>query len=131
MVLNVGLLKSGNPAAVRQDIHAIVEVAHDAGALVKVILETCCSRSKKNCSHRNWPSLLERTSSKRAQASPPAGQRSMMWISLMRGVAGGRCGVKASGGIRSFDEARAMVQAGANRIGTSSSVSIVHALGAS
>jgi hypothetical protein len=41
MVMNIGALKSGNRKLVEQDIRAVVEVAHDAGALVKVILETC------------------------------------------------------------------------------------------
>jgi len=48
----------------------------------------------------------------------------------MRGVAGGRCGVKASDGIRTLADAEAMLEAGANRIGTSASVSIVRELGA-
>jgi deoxyribose-phosphate aldolase len=51
-------------------------------------------------------------------------------ISLMRGVAGGRCGVKAAGGVRTLEQARALVQAGANRIGASASVAIVQAFGA-
>jgi deoxyribose-phosphate aldolase len=48
----------------------------------------------------------------------------------MRGVAGGRCGVKASGGIRAFADVKTMLEAGANRIGASASVSIVRELGA-
>ncbi len=46
-------------------------------------------------------------------------------VALMRGVAGGRCGVKASGGIRTLADARRMLEAGANRIGASSSVAII------
>jgi deoxyribose-phosphate aldolase len=49
---------------------------------------------------------------------------------LLRGVAGGRCGVKASGGVRTLDDARAMLEAGANRIGASASVAIVQSLDA-
>ena len=51
-------------------------------------------------------------------------------VALMRGVAGGRCGVKASEGIRTLAEVKAMLEAGANRIGTSASVAIVRELGA-
>jgi len=51
-------------------------------------------------------------------------------VSLMRGVAGGRCGVKASAGIRTLADVKAMLEAGANRIGTSASVAIVRELGA-
>ena len=49
---------------------------------------------------------------------------------LMRGVAGGRCGVKASGGIRTLADVKTMLDAGANRIGASASVNIVRELGA-
>jgi deoxyribose-phosphate aldolase len=48
----------------------------------------------------------------------------------MRGVAGGRCGVKAAGGIRTLADVRAMLEAGASRIGASASVAIVQELGA-
>jgi deoxyribose-phosphate aldolase len=49
-------------------------------------------------------------------------------VALLRGVAGGRCGVKASGGIRTLAQTRAMLEAGANRIGASASVAIVREL---
>ena len=49
-------------------------------------------------------------------------------VALLRGVAGSRCGVKASGGIRSLDDARSMLEAGASRIGASASVAIVQTL---
>jgi len=51
-------------------------------------------------------------------------------VALLRGVAGARCGVKASGGIRTLAQVRALLEAGANRIGASASVAIVRELGA-
>jgi deoxyribose-phosphate aldolase len=51
-------------------------------------------------------------------------------VALLRGVAGGRCGVKASGGIRTLSDVRTMLEAGANRIGASAGVAIVRELGA-
>jgi deoxyribose-phosphate aldolase len=51
-------------------------------------------------------------------------------VALMRGVAGGRCGVKASGGIRTLADVKALLEAGASRIGASASVAIVRELGA-
>ncbi|HEX4019963.1 MAG TPA: deoxyribose-phosphate aldolase [Acidobacteriaceae bacterium] len=129
MVMNVGLLKSGNPAAVHQDIHAVAEVAHEAGALVKVILETCLLSLEEKLLASEL-AIAAGADFIKTSTGFSTGGATVDDVSLMRGVAGGRCGVKASGGIRSFDEASAMVQAGANRIGTSSSVSIVHALGA-
>jgi deoxyribose-phosphate aldolase len=51
-------------------------------------------------------------------------------VALLRGVAGGRCGVKASGGIRTLHDARIMLEAGANRLGASASVAMVREMGA-
>jgi deoxyribose-phosphate aldolase len=50
-------------------------------------------------------------------------------VALLRGVAGGRCGVKASGGIRTLNDARTMLEAGANRLGASASVAMVRESG--
>lgn len=129
MVMNVGLLKSGQPAAVRQDIQAVVELAHDAGALVKVILENCLLSLEEKLLASEL-AIAAGADFIKTSTGFSSGGATVEDVSLMRGVAGGRCGVKAAGGVRTLDEARDLVQAGANRIGASSSVAIVRALGA-
>jgi deoxyribose-phosphate aldolase len=127
MVINVGLLKSGENALLEKDIHGVVEIGHDAGAIVKVILETCLLSTEEKlraseiaCS-AGADFLKTSTGFSTHGATAPD-------VALLRGVAGSRCGVKASGGIRTLDDARTMLEAGASRIGASSSVSIVQAL---
>ena len=130
MVLNVGLLKSGENALVENDIRGVVKIAHDAGAIVKVILETCLltMEEKLRASEIACSAGVDflKTSTGFSSGGATAAD-----VSLLRGVAGVRCGVKASGGIRTLDDARAMLEAGANRIGASASVAIVQALPAS
>jgi deoxyribose-phosphate aldolase len=127
MVLNVGLLKSGDSAFVEADIHGVVEVAHNTGAILKVILETCLLTLEEKllaseiaCSA--GADFIKTSTGFSTSGATPAD------VSLMRGVAGARCGVKASGGIRTLTDARAMLEAGASRIGASASVAIVDAL---
>ena len=128
MVLNVGLLKSGENALVEADIRGVVEIAHDAGAIVKVILETCLLslEEKLLASHIACAAGTDflKTSTGFSASGATAGD-----VALLRGVVGSGCGVKASGGIRTLADARTMLEAGANRIGASASVAIVQALG--
>jgi deoxyribose-phosphate aldolase len=127
MVLNVGLLKSGDSYAVQQEIRGVVEAAHEAGAIVKVILETCLLsveqklRASELAIAGGADFLKTSTGFSTGGATPED-------VALMRGVAGGRCGVKASGGIRTLADARRMFEAGASRIGASASVAIVNEL---
>ena len=124
MVINVGLLKSGESQAVQQEIRGVVEVVHEAGAIVKVILETCLLsveeklRASELAIAAGADFLKTSTGFSTAGATP-------VDVALMRGVAGGRCGVKASGGIRTLADARKMLEAGANRIGASAGVAIL------
>lgn len=129
MVMNVGLLKSGNPAEVRLDIEAVVAVAHDAGAVVKVILENCLLSLEEKLLASEL-AISAGADFIKTSTGFSSGGATVEDISLMRGVAGGRCGVKAAGGVRTLEQARALVQAGANRIGASASVAIVQAFGA-
>ncbi len=128
MVLNIGMLKSGMNAQVEQDIHCVVEVARDAGALVKVILETCLLsiEEKLRASELAIGAGADflKTSTGFSHHGATADD-----VALLRGVAGSRCGVKASGGIRTLADARAMLMAGATRIGASASVKILEELG--
>jgi deoxyribose-phosphate aldolase len=126
MVLNIGLLKSATPAdyeAVKQDIRGVVELAHGAGAIVKVILETCLLTFEEKL---RASELALSAGADFLKTS--TGGATVDDIALLRGVAGTRAGVKASGGIRSLADASAMLHAGATRIGASASVKIVSEL---
>jgi deoxyribose-phosphate aldolase len=131
MVLNVGLLKSGTREdyeLVRQDIRGVVELAHGAGAIVKVILETCLLTFEEKL-RASEIALAAGADFIKTSTGFSTGGATADDIALMRGVAGSRAGVKASGGIRTLADATAMLRAGASRIGASASVRIVAELG--
>lgn len=116
MVIDLGSLKAGNDAAVVADIAAVVKAA--AGAPVKVILETC-ELSKTDIITacllvRQGGAQFVKTSTGFAAKGAELAD-----IKLMRETVGPSIGVKASGGIRSLDQALSMLEAGANRIGVS------------
>jgi len=129
MVIPIGQLKSGNHHAVQHAVHAAASVAHHHGALLKVILETALLTVEEKL--RGAELAIQggadflKTSTGFASGGATAAD-----VALLRGVAGGRCGVKASGGIRKLADVRTMLEAGANRIGASSSVAIVREMGA-
>lgn len=127
MVLNIGLLKSGETARVENDIRSVAEVAHDAGAILKVILETCLLTLEEKLRASEIACAAGADFLKTSTGFSTGGATAAD-VALLRGVAGTRCGVKASGGIRTLADARAMLEAGANRIGASASVAIVQAL---
>jgi deoxyribose-phosphate aldolase len=124
MVMNLGWLKSGMSSLVEQDIRGVVEVAHDAGAIVKVILETCLLSVEEKL-RASELALAAGTDFLKTSTGFSTGGATAADVAILRGVAGNRCGVKASGGIRTFKDARAMLEAGANRIGASASVAIL------
>lgn len=128
MVLNIGALKSGDRQSVQNDIAAVVQVAHAAGAIVKVILETPLLTLEEKILSCELSLAAKADFVKTATGF--LGGASPEDVSLMRGVVGKRAGVKASGGIRTATSAQTMIDAGANRLGTSSGVAIVHELGA-
>jgi deoxyribose-phosphate aldolase len=130
MVLNVGLLKSGTKEdydMVRQDIRGVVELAHGGGAIVKVILETCLLSFEEKL-RASEIALAAGADFIKTSTGFSTGGATTDDIALMRGVAGTRAGVKASGGIRSLADAVAMLEAGASRIGASASVRILSEL---
>ncbi len=121
MVISVGRLRSGETAAVREDIRAVVKAAE--GALVKVILETCLlTDEQKELACR----LAEEAGAHFVKTSTgfSTGGATVEDVALMRRVVGDRLGVKASGGIRTREDAERMIAAGASRIGASASVTI-------
>lgn len=129
MVMNIGALKSGERRLVQNEIAAVVEIAHAQGAIVKVILETPLLTLEEKILSCEL-SLAARADFVKT-ATGFMGSATVDDIALMRGVVGERARVKASGGIRTAAAAVAMLEAGADRLGASSSVNIVKELGAS
>lgn len=129
MVMNVGALKSGDRGKVEADIRGVVEVGHAAGAIVKVILETCLlsdDEKKVACEL----ALAAGADFVKTSTGFGKGGATVEDVSLMRAVVGNRAGVKAAGGIRTAADVAAMLKAGADRIGASAGVAIVKELGA-
>jgi deoxyribose-phosphate aldolase len=129
MVIPIGPLKSGNYAAVQSAIRTVAEVAHGHGTLLKVIIETALLNmaEKLRASEiaiQSGADFIKTSTGFASGGATPAD------VALMRGVAGARCGVKAAGGIRTLADVKALLEAGANRIGASASVAIVRELGA-
>jgi deoxyribose-phosphate aldolase len=129
MVLPIGQLKSGNYQAVHHAIRAATAVAHRNGALLKVILETALLTIPEKLraaeiAIQAGADFLKTSTGFASGGATPAD------VALLRGVAGARCGVKASGGIRTLAQVSALLEAGATRIGASASVAIVRELGA-
>jgi deoxyribose-phosphate aldolase len=123
MVLNVGALKSGMDDLVLRDVKAVVEAARGK-ALVKVILETCLLTDEEKVKACQ---ICKEAGADFVKTSTGfgSGGATVHDVALMRRTVGPDMGVKASGGIRDFETAKAMVEAGANRIGASASVNIV------
>lgn len=124
MVIHIGAAKAGDWALVQRDIEGVVKAA--AGRTVKVIIETCL--------------LTDEEKVKACEAAKAAGAHFVKTstgfstggatthdIALMRKTVGPEMGVKASGGIRDYETAMAMIEAGANRIGASAGIAIVAA----
>ena len=124
MVINVGAIKSGDLDYVKKDIEAVVQAAKGK-ALVKVILETCLltDEEKKVCCR-----ICKEAGADFVKTSTgfSTGGATVEDIKLMRDIVKPNLGVKASGGIRDYETAKAMVDAGASRIGASASVAIAN-----
>lgn len=124
MVINIGELKAGNDDAVRSDISAVANAAHEAGALLKVIIETCLlsnEEKRRACEL----SVAGGADFVKTSTGFSTGGATTADITLMRETVGPELGVKASGGIRTLEAAIAMIEAGATRLGVSAAVSIL------
>lgn len=123
MVINIGKLKDGDDAAVEQDIRRVVEAA-EGKALVKVIIETSLLTKEEKI---RACQLAVKAGADYVKTSTgfSTGGATVEDIKLMRETVGPEIGVKASGGVRNREGVEAMVEAGATRIGASSSVAIV------
>jgi deoxyribose-phosphate aldolase len=124
MVINIGALKSGDYETVRKDIEKVVDAAHEGGAIVKVILET----SKLTDEEKVIASSLAKKAKAdyvKTSTGFGGGGATVYDVALMRETIGPEMGVKASGGVRTAEEAEDMIAAGATRIGASAGVQIV------
>ena len=129
MVINIGALKSGDRVLVQTEMRSLVHMAHEHGAILKVILETALLSQEEKilaCAlAADAGADFVKTSTGFAASGATAAD-----VALMRGVVGHDIGVKAAGGIRTAAQVAELVDAGANRIGTSASVAIVREMGA-
>ncbi|HEX3046352.1 MAG TPA: deoxyribose-phosphate aldolase [Bacillota bacterium] len=124
MVQNIGALKSGETELVLADIRAVVEVARGK-ALVKVILETGFLTNEEKIAACRI-AVQAGADFVKTSTGFGTGAATEADIALMRQTVGSNVGVKASGGIRTYETALAMIKAGANRIGASCGVALVN-----
>jgi len=122
MVINVGWLKEGRHDAVEADIRMVKEAC--GSHILKVIIETCLlSDEEKRTACRL--SVAAGADFVKTSTGFSTGGATEQDVALMREVVGESVGVKASGGVRSFETAVAMISSGASRLGTSSGIAIV------
>ena len=124
MVINIGELKAGNDEVVRNDIAAVAQAAHEGGAHLKVIIECCLltDEEKVRASRLTVEGGADFVKTSTGFSTHGA---TVEDVRLMRETVGPDFGVKAAGGIHSAEEAFAMIEAGANRLGVSASVAIL------
>lgn len=123
MVVNIGAIKSGNWQLVKRDIEVVVAAAKGR-ALVKVIIETCLLTDEEKVKVCTIAKIAGADFVKTSTGFSKGGA-TIEDVALMRQTVGPHMGVKASGGVRGYETAVAMIKAGATRLGTSSGVAIV------
>lgn len=124
MVLNIGALKGGDYETVRDDIAAVTEVTHTHDAICKVIIETALLTDEEKRTACRLAQEARADYVKTSTGFGPGGATAND-VALMREVVGPAMGIKAAGGIRTAEDARRMIAAGATRLGASSGVQIV------
>jgi deoxyribose-phosphate aldolase len=124
MVINIGALKARDLDIVAKDIRGVVSVAHPRGAIVKVIIEAVLLTDED----KTVACLLAKEAGAdfvKTSTGFASGGATVHDVALMRRVVGPDLGVKAAGGVRTFEDAEKMIQAGATRIGASAGVKII------
>ncbi len=124
MVINIAAVKNGEWDYVESDIKTLADACHKAGAILKVIFETCLltdAEKTKACEH-SWKAGADFV---KTSTGFSTGGATLEDVKLMRKAVGQNLGVKASGGVRDAATAKAMIEAGASRLGTSSGVQLV------
>ena len=128
MVINIGALKARDLDLVARDIRGVVNAAHPRGAIVKVIIETILLTDEE----KTIASLLSKEAGAdfvKTSTGFAGGGATVQDVALMRKAVGPDMGVKASGGVRTFEDAENMIKAGATRIGASAGVKIIQGPG--
>jgi len=124
MVINIGALKARDLETVAKDIRGVVNSAHSHGIIVKVIIETALLTDEE----KTIASLLSKEAGAdfvKTSTGFAGGGATAHDVALMRKAVGPEMGVKASGGVRTFEDAENMIKAGATRIGASAGVKII------
>ena len=124
MVINVGALKSGDLRVVERDIEAVTSPCREAGAISKVIIEAALLTDEEKITACTLAKAAAADFVKTSTGFGPGGA-TVADVALMRRVVGEEMGVKAAGGVRDLEGLKAMVAAGATRIGASAGVRIV------
>jgi len=124
MVVNIGALKAGERDRVREDIAAVASACHQGGGLLKVIIETALLTDEEKILACEIAQEAGADFVKTSTGFAASGARAED-VRLMRRTVRPQIGVKAAGGIHSYEEAMTMIESGANRIGASAGVQIV------
>jgi deoxyribose-phosphate aldolase len=124
MVINVGALKSRDYELVERDIATVARVAHNHGAICKVIIEAALLTDEEKVKACALAKAAGADYVKTSTGFGPGGA-TVEDVLLMRRTVGPEVGIKAAGGIRSFEDAKSMISAGATRIGASAGIKIV------
>jgi deoxyribose-phosphate aldolase len=124
MVLNIGALKSGDLRLVEQDIEAVTTPCRESGAVSKVIIEAALLSEEEKVTASTLTKAAGADFVKTSTGFGPGGA-TVGDVMLMRRVVGDSVGVKAAGGVRDLEQMKAMVAAGATRVGASAGVRIV------
>jgi deoxyribose-phosphate aldolase len=124
MVINIGALKSGRASHVQDEISQIAQLCHDQGAICKVIIETSLLSEEEKVLACRLVTEAGADFVKTSTGFGPGGA-TVSDVALMRRTVGPDMGIKAAGGIRTFETARQMIAAGATRIGASAGTKIL------
>lgn len=128
MVINIGALKARDLDLVARDIRGVVTTAHERGAIVKVIIEAALLTDEE----KTIACLLSKEAGAdfvKTSTGFASGGATVHDVELMRRVVGPEMGVKAAGGVRTYEDAESMLKAGATRIGASAGVKIIQGPG--
>lgn len=129
MVINIGALKSGNYDLVLRDIRSVVEACVDGSAICKVIIEAALLTDEEKIKACELAKKARAHYVKTSTGFGPGGATAHDVALMSKVVSGTKIGVKAAGGIRTFEDAQKMIEAGATRIGASAGVKIVQEAG--
>lgn len=124
MVINIGALKSKDYALVERDIATLARICHAGGAILKVIIEAALLTDEEKVIASQLSKAAGADYVKTSTGFGPGGA-TVHDVELMRRAVGPEMGIKAAGGIKSYEDAKAMVAAGATRIGASAGIKIV------